>query len=60
MGGTGLCLKNERVNCNLENGCSGFSLLCEQMLEDVGFENVQAEDQTMQVSCSQVYTKEKI
>jgi hypothetical protein len=31
------------------------SLLCEQMLEDVGFENVQAEDQTMQVTCSQVY-----
>jgi hypothetical protein len=31
------------------------SLLCEQMLEDVGFENVQAEDETMQVTCSQVY-----
>jgi hypothetical protein len=31
------------------------SLLCEQMLEDVGLNNVQAEDQTMQVTCSQVY-----
>jgi len=31
------------------------SLLCEQMLEDVGLKNVQAEDQTMQVTCSQVY-----
>jgi len=35
------------------------SLLCEQMLEDVGFENVQAEDQTMQVTCSQVYLYKK-
>jgi hypothetical protein len=31
------------------------SLFCQQMLEDAGFENVQAEDQTTRVTCLQLF-----
>jgi hypothetical protein len=46
------------MRCNLK--MLMVSLFCQQMLEDAGFENVQAEDQTTKVTCLQLFTEVKI